>query len=81
MRVTCDHLPTTDTYLTYHLSTCLQAGVDAGSAHAELNLPTGRLTYRGPVLNRASRISGLAGLGEVGVGGLGWAWGPGVLST
>lgn len=77
---TChEHFPLKIYPHAYHAA---QAGVDLGGVHLELNTSTGRITYRGRVLNRASRISSLAGTGEVGVGdwdgpglGLSGGWG------
>jgi hypothetical protein len=41
-------------------------GVDVGAVTAELHPTTGRLTYRGKVLNRAARTANKAGPSQVG---------------
>lgn len=43
----------------------LKTGMDVGHTKAEVNATTGRLAYRGRVMNRASRIAGAASTGQV----------------
>ncbi|GIL62432.1 hypothetical protein Vafri_16661 [Volvox africanus] len=43
----------------------LKAGLDYGAVHATINSATGRVSYRGRVMNRASRIASSASSGQV----------------
>ncbi|GIL92903.1 hypothetical protein Vretifemale_20384 [Volvox reticuliferus] len=43
----------------------IKVGLDAGMAAHSLNEASGRLTYRGKVMNRASRVAGKAAAGQV----------------
>ncbi|GLI71278.1 hypothetical protein VaNZ11_016406 [Volvox africanus] len=43
----------------------IKAGLDYGAVHATINSATGRVSYRGRVMNRASRISSNASSGQV----------------
>ena len=53
---------------------CVQVGVDCGLAQGELHAVTGRMAYRGKVMNRAARIGAGASSGQVRLG----AWRPSV---
>lgn len=46
----------------------LKTGIDIGPVVAQLHTITGRMTYRGKVMNRAARISAAASSGQV------WMW-------
>ncbi|GLI64664.1 hypothetical protein VaNZ11_007992 [Volvox africanus] len=50
----------------------IKVGIDVGSTTCDLNPGSGRLTYRGRVMNRASRIAGIAAAGQVLVSGAVW---------
>lgn len=50
----------------------LKTGVDYGRAIYELHPVTGRMSYRGRVMNRASRVAGMAAGGQVLVTSDGW---------
>ncbi len=50
-----------------------QVGIDLGLCSCDLNPGSGRLAYRGRVMNRASRIAGVAAAGQVLVSGAAWA--------
>lgn len=43
-----------------------KSGLDCGDVLARVHTTTGRMTYRGRVMNRAARIAGLATAGQVG---------------
>ena len=43
----------------------LKTGIDIGQVLARLHTMTGRMTYRGKVMNRAARISAAASSGQV----------------
>lgn len=43
----------------------MKAGLDFGAVHATINAATGRVSYRGRVMNRASRIASSASSGQV----------------
>ncbi|EFJ39479.1 hypothetical protein VOLCADRAFT_100917, partial [Volvox carteri f. nagariensis] len=43
----------------------LKAGLDFGTVHATINHATGRVSYRGRVMNRASRIASSASSGQI----------------
>jgi class 3 adenylate cyclase len=43
----------------------LKAGVDCGEASSGVNPTTGRIAYRGRLMNRAARIAGKAASGQV----------------
>lgn len=45
---------------------CVTSSVDVGHVHAAVNGATGRMSYRGRVMNRAVRVVGLASTGQVG---------------
>ncbi len=45
----------------------LKTGIDIGPVVAQLHTITGRMTYRGKVMNRAARISAAASSGQVGM--------------
>jgi hypothetical protein len=43
----------------------LQVGIDSGGATAEVHATTGRMSYRGKVMNRAARIGSSASSGQM----------------
>ncbi len=43
----------------------LKTGVDTGQVLGEVHAMTGRMTYRGKVMNRAARIASTASTGQV----------------
>lgn len=43
-----------------------KSGLDCGDVLARVHNTTGRMTYRGRVMNRAARIAGMATAGQVG---------------
>ncbi|KXZ55647.1 hypothetical protein GPECTOR_2g1197 [Gonium pectorale] len=49
--------------LTHEL--CEEVGIDTGPAKAEVSVVTGRVSYRGRVMNRAARIASKASAGQV----------------
>ncbi|KAJ9514245.1 hypothetical protein QJQ45_012245 [Haematococcus lacustris] len=52
----------------------LKVGVDVGRIHADVNPVTGRMTYRGRVMNRAARIADKAHSGSVWCSHTAWDW-------
>ncbi|KAJ9513907.1 hypothetical protein QJQ45_020993, partial [Haematococcus lacustris] len=50
----------------------LKTGIDVGSTLSGLNTVTGRMAYRGKVMNRAARIASLAGSNQVLCSGEAW---------
>ncbi|KAJ9532988.1 hypothetical protein QJQ45_018070, partial [Haematococcus lacustris] len=52
----------------------LKVGVDVGRVHADINPVTGRMTYRGRVMNRAARIADKAHSGSVWCSHAVWEW-------
>ncbi len=44
-----------------------KSGLDCGDVLAQVHTTTGRMTYRGRVMNRSARIAGLATAGQVGI--------------
>ncbi|KAL6750703.1 nucleotide cyclase [Haematococcus lacustris] len=52
----------------------LKVGVDVGRVHADVNPVTGRMTYRGRVMNRAARIADKAHSGSVWCSHAAWDW-------
>lgn len=55
----------------------LKLGIDVGQVSGEVHPLTGRMSYRGRVMNRAARIASVAGTGQVYCSGAVWSFAEG----